>query len=145
MNKPPRARQPFRGSRIDGPPIGPRPQPWQEIEDDLEYPGEQSAPLPDQDVWMEPDPGDKDEHMSLGYDQEPLEGSQEGSDVELEGQNPDPPETKSPPRTRGWTERQRDGQKSGENGKERGAIQGQTQQKTEKGDLLAGHHEQSGV
>ncbi|MCP3665566.1 MAG: hypothetical protein GY696_24225 [Gammaproteobacteria bacterium] len=70
MNRPPRARQPLRGSRIYGPPIGPRTQPWQEMEDDLLYAGEQSAPLPDQDIWMGSDPGDQDEHMSLGSDQE---------------------------------------------------------------------------
>ena len=83
-NQPPSTRQPFRGSRIDRLPLGPCPQPWQEIEEDLEYPGEQAAPLPDQDVWIDPEPGEQDEQMSLGSDQEPLEGSQEGSDVELE-------------------------------------------------------------
>ncbi|MCP3661886.1 MAG: hypothetical protein GY696_05215 [Gammaproteobacteria bacterium] len=105
---------PVPGSRIDGTPIGPRPKPWQEIEEDLEYPGEQAAPLPDQDVWMEPEPGEQDEQMFLGSDKEPLKGSQEGSDVELEYQNPDPPGTMSLPRTRGWTKRQRDGQEPGE-------------------------------
>ena len=60
---------------------------------------------------MEPDPGDQDEQMSLGSDQEPLEGPQEGT-----RNYPDPPGTRSPPRSRGWTERQRGshGQEEGE-------------------------------
>ncbi len=52
--------------------------------------------------------------MSLGSDQETLEGPQEGSDVELKDQDPDPPGARSPPMTRGWNGRQRDSHEPGE-------------------------------
>ena len=45
MNRPSRARQPLRGSRIDGLPIGPRIQPWQEREDDLLCPDKKWCPF----------------------------------------------------------------------------------------------------
>ncbi|MCP3665607.1 MAG: hypothetical protein GY696_24435 [Gammaproteobacteria bacterium] len=94
MNKPARTRQPPRGSRIDGPPLRSHSQPWQETEDDLLAPDEQ-------DEWMEEDPGDQDDHILLGPDQGPLDGPPGEDDVEMEDQNPGPPEIRSPPRTRG--------------------------------------------
>ncbi|MCP3663131.1 MAG: hypothetical protein GY696_11655 [Gammaproteobacteria bacterium] len=100
MNKPARARQPPRGSRIDGPPLTPHRQPWQEAEDDLLAPDEQ-------DEGMEEDPGDQDDHILLGPNQGPLKGLPEEDDVEMEDQDPGPPEIRSPPRTRGWAGCQR--------------------------------------
>ncbi len=99
--------KPARTSRIDGLPIRSRSQPWQETEDDLLAPNEQ-------DEWMEEDPGDQDVHILIGPDQGPLEGPPGEDDVEMEDQDPGPPEIRSPRRTRGWTGRQRNGQVAGE-------------------------------
>ncbi|MCP3662774.1 MAG: hypothetical protein GY696_09795 [Gammaproteobacteria bacterium] len=77
MNKLARARQPPRGSRIDGPPLRCCRQPWQEEEEDLFAPDQQ-------DEGMEEDQEDQDDHLLPELDQEPLEGLPEEEDVDME-------------------------------------------------------------
>ncbi|MCP3668716.1 MAG: hypothetical protein GY696_40580 [Gammaproteobacteria bacterium] len=76
---------------------------------------------------MEEDQGDQDDHLLPEPDQEPLEGLPEEEDVDMEDQDPGSPEIRSPPRTRGWAGRQRNGLRTEDEARAASPDQGEEQ------------------